>query len=406
MKPSFAMKLAPVLVLGCLAAPASAQMYAPPMGYPQPNGGYPTAYNPYYGYMQPALPMNYYQPMPSMPNVPAVTAMPAAPFQTVLTANPAAPAAPEPAPATTCGGDGRCGSDCIPKNCCDSGCNKWTCEVGAAANVLRPFFHSNPTFFTSQIISAAAPAVVGASSSDFDWSYTVSPTIWLDITSPSGIGLRAQYFRFDQRSQDASFVIPNPNTNAVQVAGAAKSPSPLVGGTIFIFGPSTNTATSDLNVETVDLAGTYSLRPARWLLTFLAGGRYLDTQEDYGFSSVSSATGALILDASYRHGFAGGGPLLGFEFHRYIGNSGLSAYGKIDGALLAGSGSETFIQNSPAFGTTVVSNKFNPLLTVVDVELGAEFMLNRGGGFRPFLRAAVVDQTYWDAGSASSAMAT
>ena len=42
------------------------------------------------------------------------------------------------------------------------------------------------------------------------------------------------------------------------------------------------------------------------------------------------------------------------------------------------------------------------LLSIVDVELGAEYTFNRCGNFHPFLRAAGVSQTYWDIGNASS----
>jgi hypothetical protein len=69
MRPAFPRKLAAALVVGCLTAAASAQVY-PPMGCQQPYGGNPPAYNPYYayapnpyyGYIAPATPTNYYQP--------------------------------------------------------------------------------------------------------------------------------------------------------------------------------------------------------------------------------------------------------------------------------------------------------------------------------------------------------
>jgi hypothetical protein len=78
----------------------------------------------------------------------------------------------------------------------------------------------------------------------------------------------------------------------------------------------------------------------------------------------------------------------------------------VDGALLIGTGFESLSQVFPVplgpAANNLITSNHNPLLPVADIELGAEYIFNRGGKFHPFIRAAVVDQTYWDIGSASS----
>jgi hypothetical protein len=473
-------------------------MYGPPMGYPQPNGGYPPppygmyappppgyppppAYPPPYGYNygygRPVMPMNYYGPMmrPMMPPpmmaqgpmlapqpVPAPPPVVSGDGSSSATATPAPseappvssvnrPLAPLPSSPVASGPEtvpsspspvlppvmaspapescSSCGGGAILKEhagcCCNNCCNTCDFEVGGEAYILRPYFHSNPIFFVSQSSGQFVidpPATFQASAPDFAWNYTVSPAIWAEYTTPCGIGIRGRYFRFDQDSQDAGLTIPANNPGAV-IVGSAAVPDGRFGTPPFAlfsapsFGnslgfPDQISASSRLFLETIDLEAIYTFHPCCWCLTLSAGARYLNTEQDYAISDLCLCNMASPLTASvqYRHTFAGAGPLVGLEATRRICSTGLSFYGKVDGALLVGTGTEQWnFQASASFegpGAPAVvaqaSTSHNPIMPILDIELGLDYTFNRSGKIRPFVRAAVVDQTYFDAGSASS----
>jgi hypothetical protein len=389
-------------------------------------GYYPGAYNPYYSYGRPTMPMNYYQPMPVQPSSPMMTAAPAtvptlpptvttdsspttipAPvtssqdstpvmMRRPYTPLPAYPMFIAPTDGGACGDQGQCGPECIQRDECEKPCSPWMFDFGGAANYVKPFFHSDPAFVVSSGAVAGVPTTGTAPEFGFDW--TVNPSVWAEITSPSGVGFRTQYFRFDQKSDTVSAAVPGG-------AGASITPlvSPLAAIAVapFVVAGGTFTASSNLKLETIDLETTYSWRPQHWLLTLQAGARYMDTEQNYTGRGASAA-GATIQTVAYHQSFAGAGPLVGFEFHRFIARTGLAAYGKVDGALLVGQGFESLSQTIPAAAGIFVSSNHDALLPVADIELGVEYIFNRTRKFQPFIRGAVVDQTYWDIGNASS----
>ena len=114
---------------------------------------------------------------------------------------------------------------------------------------------------------------------------------------------------------------------------------------------------------------------------------------------------------TFDHDFNGGGPTLALQANYQIAR--LSLFGSVRGSLLVGQTTsrlnftQTVTDPAGAFFGIVQSN--NPsarrtddtLLPVLELELGLEYALT-AGRYRTFLRGAVVNQTYFDAGSASS----
>jgi hypothetical protein len=306
---------------------------------------------------------------------------------------------PDPTACTLPGG--AC-TDCLDKHAHDHCCG-WYFDVTGSADYLRPFFQSNP----AMVIQTTTPITPNiATADDFDWKWTVSPRISAEVIGPCGLGVRAEYFRFYQDSDAATFIAAAPGAlNTINTALPATFFPPVALFAVAGSAPGTTfVATSNLKVETIDLDAIYNFKLCHWLLTLEAGGRYLDTQQNYQFQ-VTSPAGTVTGVTSYHQSFSGAGPLLGFEFHRYIGCTGLAAFGKIDGALLVGTGIEQFGFVVP--GTVTLFNNFfsashNPVMPVTDIELGAEYTFNHCGKFHPFVRASVIDQTYFDAGNASS----
>jgi hypothetical protein len=307
-----------------------------------------------------------------------------------------------PDPAGCCVAAPAC-TDCLDKHAHDHACTWWI-EADGEANFLRPYFSSNRAFIIASL-STGLPTTAVAGGDDFSWKWTVSPSMHVELVSCSGIGIRAQYFRFDESSQTADTTLPTTAT----IVSAFPSNSGL-GLNVFGTGVpgAVVTATSNLKLETIDVLGTYNFEAPHWKFALLAGGRYLDFRQNYSF--VGAPPAGVVADTvvdNYHQSFSGAGPMIGFEFHRYFGCTGLNAYGKVDGALLVGNAIETF---SGSFvdlaGTpTQLSNasvRHSPLISTVDLELGAQYTFGGCKKVQPFIRAAVVDQTYFDAGNASS----
>jgi hypothetical protein len=173
----------------------------------------------------------------------------------------------------------------------------------------------------------------------------------------------------------------------------------------------TITASSRLFFQTIDLVATYRCKVCCCCLTAWAGGRWMDIEQDYALTDICNCMGIEESQtARFHHTFSGAGPIVGLDALRPICCSGLSIYARVDAALLVGHDGEIFsLEATPGFISATspgmqaqTSANHNSLLPIVEIELGLDYTFNRKGKCHPFIRAAVVNQTYWDAGSASS----
>jgi hypothetical protein len=309
---------------------------------------------------------------------------------------------------------------------------------GASLYYLKPYFTDNPAFITTTVdVITGAVVSPGQTTTDFDWNYQPAAALWLGMTGDSGWGWRGRYFHFDQSSNTlnavnnavtltpttTTFIKPpsnlllvSPSTGSFVGTPNFGSPGAL-GALTPVFGnPDTLAFASDLQVQVVDLEATFDVQRGRWLLQASAGARYLHMAQSYsGRLSNTLDLGALGTVSetqllSFGQDFDGAGPTASLQASYRVGQN-LLAFGNVRGSLLVGRSTEsqtfTHAVTDPVGvvgGSTLVSlsasRTRDTLRPVAEVELGLEYGLD-WGRLRPFVRGAVLNQTYFDAGSAS-----
>ncbi len=180
--------------------------------------------------------------------------------------------------------------------------------------------------------------------------------------------------------------------------------------------------TSTLKIHSFDGEVMQKWDVGRFSLIVSGGGRYLDLEQFYSATLSNKAVfagGAIGRDpiASelqslvFNQRFQGAGPTVATEGRVRIGNSGLSVFANARGTLLVGTTHQTtnlvqvvtdpagLVGGSSALAPSI-DNRREHVLPVAELELGVEYCLHLRK-VEPFLRAAVVDMTYFDAGNAS-----
>jgi hypothetical protein len=358
------------------------------------------------------------------PEVLAVQPTPVKQEKASATVTPAPMAATQAAPAPTAVHG--LFSHCNP--CCHGG---WKLNGGASLYFLKPYFGDDPAFITTTT-SAVTGAIIapGRVTTQFDWDNQPAGAFWLGVTGENGLGVRGRYFHFDQSSNTLNTSNPTPVTaDAITTIAPPETlvfgPAPIPGfGSPGILGALTPvfgnvdmlTFNSDLKVQVLDLEATLDMQQGQWLVQLSAGARYLHMAQNYrGRLDNTVDTGVGVLSETqlltFGHNFDGWGPTAALQASYRVGQSGLSLFGNVRGSILVGRTSENlrFVQtlSDPAgvLGGDVLidqnaNRSRNTTRPTVEVELGAEYGLD-WGRLRPFLRGAVVSQTYFDAGSAS-----
>jgi hypothetical protein len=289
---------------------------------------------------------------------------------------------------------------------------------GASLYFLRPHINNNTALTTTTGIGSAS---VNVTSDEIDWNYHTAPAFWLGWTNVNGVGFRARYFQFDHDSETLDRTL-TPAAAASTTITPPAGISPLVGtpprgfqspGILLqdLRGVDALSVHSDLLIQTIDGEATYT-RDSGSLSTLIAmGGRYLQMHQDYRGSLVNRINPATseisLLHAG--HNFYGGGPTLAGQATWRVGGSGLGVFASARGSYLVGSS-----RSQAAFSETIVDplggnqNNFaisqsrtSATMPILEVEGGLEYgrLLSRS---RLFIRGAVVNHTYFDAGSPSS----
>jgi len=310
---------------------------------------------------------------------------------------------------------------------CEGSCGFYT---GASLYLLKPYFsNSNTAYITNTGFGGTSPT---QTTTDFSWDYSASPAIWLGWTSENGLGIRGRFFYFNQNSQTAttSLTANQAFNGGVTIDGPNGLPAPASAssssfgspGALFV---STNglasdvlTFTSSLRILTADLEATWMGRSGNWSWVLGGGGRYLTLAQNYQgtlTNNISAAQGGPANETTTLatgHNFNGFGPTINFCGNYRVLNTGLSLYGDVRGSFLVGSTSQFTNFNRviidpngigtgtvPPQGYSVSSNR-DMTMPVLEIELGVAytFMLGR---VQSVISAGAVNQTYFDAGSAS-----
>jgi hypothetical protein len=289
---------------------------------------------------------------------------------------------------------------------------------GGTLYLLKPFFTNNSSFL---VVSNPNLPNSQVTTNNFHWDYNPAAAFWVGWNCDDGLGVRARYFHFDQRTRlmpitNASSPAPQtqvlPSQNVPALSGFAfGSPGVVLGGG---FGTDSLTFGSNLQIDFVDVEATYAWRAQGWSLLASAGGRYLDMSQNYRAALLNTGDGMPVSELELLnsgHKFYGGGPTVGVQATWGIGPTGVSVFASARGTLLVGTVDQTtaFTQlisdptslvggdqnNNPRNNSTL-----DHVIPIAELELGLQYAFDLRKA-QVFVRTAVVNHTYFDAGNAS-----
>jgi hypothetical protein len=379
----------------------------------------------------PAAPLVSDQPMPdSAPNaVPALAPAPGARLPTPPAAIiSAGPAVPEPGPGM------------VPPGSWvgETGGASWGHVTGGAGTYfLKPYGQGGEAFTT--LTTTTVPAAVGAASTTTSSTITpfthgaeFSPLVWLGYVTPDGLGARVRWWRFSEASsQQTGF---GPSVTPASVPGVPFTTTTIGAAEPFglefieldstdlpgvLVGPGTVTAAEELRLNVWDFEATEDFSCGNWRGLVAFGARYAAMANTYlatGSLVMVSPTGAtttLTETLGSHTDFNGIGPTLAVELRRCLGGPRLSIFASARGALLFGTTRQggfdvnELARVNPAgvlvsdrTGQDTTFHDHQQAISVGEVELGAEWS-RCFGSFTPFVRAAVVGQTWMEVGTAT-----
>ena len=191
--------------------------------------------------------------------------------------------------------------------------------------------------------------------------FGISPRVWLGYVTPSGLGVRARYWRFDQ-------------TLNAETGGVVGEISQL-------------TAAGRLRTFAADAEVTQQFTLGLWKMNVGGGLRTAGTSRDFAIDATDVEQQDFGI--SYYNRFNGTGPTLFAELRRPIGESGFALVATGRGSLLFGTrrvglatseavavGDFTSLQ-IPTFG---FREKHDSTVSVGEVQMGAEWSRQIGRG--------------------------
>jgi hypothetical protein len=266
---------------------------------------------------------------------------------------------------------------------------------------------------------------------NFDYDVDFGPKVVLGVAGAGGWGLRGSWWLIDEESRtggltnrDATGHTVVRSTPAIGVPGFS-SPG-TVAKAFGVF----NDNFGFLNHIRADdwiLEASKEFQGDLWSLLVTGGARYTYISQGYFASRVNSGTGSLgtskvtlIQDSdniAAGHNFGGIGPTVSLDFHRQIAQTCFALYGTARGSVLFGDETMTAFQLTvenakitPKKGpvtvinsSTLVSGRSTGEATVPmgDFEVGVNWSKNAGRA-RLYLQAGIVDETWWNTGSATT----
>jgi len=298
-------------------------------------------------------------------------------------------------------------SDPTPQVVQDDGCTEpeWypfgRLQAAGGVYLMQPYFTSNPAFK----ITTTSAANVDHEAPSFDYGLGAAPLVCLIWPGDNGLGIRGRWWYFDQSSHLDAINGTNPASAVTSVAvGGLSLSSPstvqLQSGVADEFAFS-----STLKVLVLDVEATQDVRCADWLFVFGLGGRYAHLSQNYdAWQANPGATGGAVVACLHAgHNFNGAGPTLSSELVHPLWNTRLSLYGNARASFLYGHQSQhaalETMQNGGSFVDSTSGG--DGLLPVLEFELGVQYTSDMGD-WRPFVRAGLVSQTWFNAGNATS----
>jgi hypothetical protein len=276
--------------------------------------------------------------------------------------------------------------------------------------MLEPRWGKNPAY---DQLGANSTGTQLNQQTDFNMGAAGAPLLWLGYVGENGIGLRARWSRFYDKS-NLSLNVP-PQTGAMSTTIYSAYPAG-VGFSSAVSSPENSNAfafSSDLVMDVADLEILWDLHPARGSLVFGAGVRYAHLAQNYNASWSSTPNLDLTQDTWSAtllsgHNFCGFGPVASIEAAYPLGQSGFRLIGTARGSLLFGTGTQQASMvtwdtdaNGDPPNETLTSNSQSAggLVPVLEFELGADWG-HTAGAYRFAIQAALVAQVWFYGGNA------
>lgn len=286
---------------------------------------------------------------------------------------------------TSCG-DAGCGD-------CDFGCHPFGFYGGAAAVWMKPHFEDNIAL--TNVFSTTG--IVVRESVAFDYGYDVAPRIWLGYVADQGVGIRGQYWQFQQEAPQVVETVPASNVTIFAVASNLPGTILTQAGT---FAPGeVVTASHNLNLEIADLEATKRIYGGRTTLVFSGGARYAQMRQKYSVQGVlgNNIRTALENDVAYD----GIGPTLAMDLRRPLLNGGLALIGNARGSILFGTTTQRMESLDTTVGFIRGFHREEEVLSILETQWGLEWNYHLAANGRLFLAGTVEAQLWQGAGSSS-----
>ena len=283
----------------------------------------------------------------------------------------------------------------------DSSCQADTCApashwlAGADLVLLRPFFSHNPAF---TVMQADGASFENFTDTNFTYDLAMSPRIWLEYRSADDLGVRTQFWQFDQGSNAA--------TTSPPANGFGRVIPPTFDGVDISTTIPTDRfiADSALNAYYIDAEVTKRGSFACWDVVGSAGLRYASVEQRYT-AQLRTGPGTLAGLLNLQHRVQGIGPTLAIETRRSL-FDGLTLFANGRGSLLFGQSQATFIGGedldlATPFHTSYRSSQ-DSLLPIGEMQLGGEWWSPASSLGQLFVRSALETQFWNGVGNASS----
>jgi hypothetical protein len=306
-----------------------------------------------------------------------------------------------------------------------------TCHVFAEAgfNMVHSYFTHNPgLLFTTKPATGPAVTYPGA---NLDYRMNFAPRVTLGVLRDDGWGVRGSWWQLEAGtttplliSKDATLRTLGSSVPVFGVPGFT-SPGP-VAQQLKIFGDLI-AANNDLHVAVFDLELFRNFRTDCWSFLVGGGARYGYLGQGYhayrtnsGTAKSGTTTVNLLTDSDVVNSgrnFGGVGPTGVFEVRRRLGGTGFSLYGLARGSVLFGpdrlqSYQRTVLNQQTTVGSaapkTVASSigfqggqRGENTIPMADFEAGVDWT-RQFGHVLMFVQAGLVNQTWFDSGSATS----
>ena len=252
-------------------------------------------------------------------------------------------------------------------NCCfSSDCEELKTGLSGGFEIvwLKPHFSDDTAFVVSDMTDFESVA--------FDNEYELTPRVWLAHTWENGFGARLRYWNYDNNAIDQSFVIPVGFDAEARVAVKDSQ-----GFNAFVDGDTGELmlARHGLELHTLDLEMTNQFCLMNSQIVVSGGFRYLSIRNDYRVAAITpdlSVSEAMV----HNQRFEGFGPMLAMEVNRPLGDSGLSLYLSLRGAILFGDATQTILDEAAGVSpTSFRQNDSDKQIGIGELGIGVRYSL-------------------------------